>query len=221
MRRGRQSGFTLLELLAGMTLFVLISGAAYTALRSAARTWERTDRKARTDGEMRLVLDYLGRQVATAFPLAVRTGNRWRPWFEGGRDRLVFLVKGARHVGLSGLFQVIVQHDTEAQPHHVELVLQRMDERLRMGEIRETALRRVLMEDIAEVEFTFFGRRDSKAKPAWYTEWRDAKLLPKLVRLRFQGVAPGDWPALTVRLPVDGLRFLQARAEPGDSGTDR
>lgn len=217
VRRNRHSGFTLLELLVSMTLFVLIAGTAYAALRSAARTWERTDARARADGETRLVLDYLSRWLATAFPLAVQTDDRWRPWFEGTRDRLVFLVEGSRHVGLSGLFQVIVRHDAEARPPGVELVLQRVHERLKIGEVRGTPLRRLLLEDVVEVEFTFFGRRNSNDEPAWYPEWRDAKLLPKLVRLRFQGGDVGEWPALTVRLPVDGLRFLRMPAEGVES----
>ena len=208
-RQAGQSGFTLLELLVGMTLFVLIAGTAYAALRSAARTWERVDRTALMDGETRLVLDRLERWLATAFPLAVRTDNRWRPWFEGDGGRLVFLVRGSRPVGLSGLYQVVVRHDTEARPPSLELVMQHVDERLGIGELREPALRRVLIEDVAEVEFMFFGRRGPKDRPAWHPEWRDAGLLPKLVRLRLrlQGGAVGDWPAVTVRLPVDGLRF--------------
>ena len=216
-KRYRNSGFTLIELLAGMTLFVLLAGTSYTALRSAAHTWDRVEEKARMAGEVGLAFDYLGRRLATAFPLAVRSGNRWRPWFEGEKDRLVFLVNGSRYVGLSGLFQVMVHHNTEARPPSVDLVLQRIDDRLGIGEFHQAALRRVLIKDIARVEFTFFGRRDSNEEPAWYPEWRGLELLPKLVRLRLQGGAVGDWPPLTVRLPVDRLQFRHTPAEGTES----
>ena len=214
-RRARR-GFTLLELLVGMTIFVLIAGTAYAGLRSATRTWEKTDERARMTRETSRGLDYLRRELSTAFPLAVLVDNRWRVWFEGERDRLVFLVEGSRRVGLHGLYQVVVYHNAEASPPSIDLALQRLDDELRIGEIREGAIRRVLIENVAAVEFSFFGRLERREEPAWLNAWQEAQTLPDLVRFELHRVAAGEWPAVTVRLPVDGLRFRRSRPVDGD-----
>ena len=211
-KRHRTGGFTLLELLAGMAIFVLIAGTAYTALRSAGRIWEAVDARSEADGGVRLAMDYLRRQLSKAFPLAVRSEDRWQAWFEGDRRRITFLVEGSRRVGLSGLYQFIVLHNRESRPPSVDLVLQPVEERLRIGEVRHRALRRTLIENVADATFTFFGRREPDGDAVWHTRWHNRERLPELVRLRLRGAAFGDWPALTVRLPVDGLRFHRSGA---------
>ena len=220
-RQAGNGGFTLLELLAGMAIFALIAGTAYAALSSASRIWETLDARSRADGEARLAIDYLRRQLAKAFPLAVPSGDRWQVRFEGGDRHVIFVVEGSRHVGLGGFYQMTVHHNAASSPPGIDLVLQHADDGLLMdeiGEIRETALRRVLLEDITGVEFTYFGRHDRNEEPGWYSEWRDMQMLPDLVRLRLKGGTIGEWPALTVRLPTDGLRFYRARS--GETGLD-
>ena len=212
-RQEGSRGFTLLELLVGMTIFVLIAGTAYSALRSATRIWETVDAQSRADGEARHALEYLRRQVSTAFPLAIPTEDGWRLWFKGESDRIVFLVEGSRHVGLSGLYQMIVYHNTQADRPSVDLVLQYVDERLQIGEVRAHALRWVLIEDIEEVEFAYFGAHDQDDEPIWYSQWRNLQVPPKLVRLRVQGGAIGRWPTLTMRLPVEEMSYFLERHE--------
>ena len=222
-KRARIGGFTLLELLASIAIFGLIAGTAYTALRSAGRIWEAVDARSAADSEVRLAMDYLRRQLSMASPLAVRAEDRWQAWFEGDRSRITFLVEGSRHVGLGGLYQLMVLHNRDARPPRVDLVLQPVGERLRIGEIRHRALRRTLLEDVVDMEFTFFGRREPDREPGWHSRWHDMQRLPKLVRLRLRGGVIGDWPAMTVRLPVDGLRFHHTGAWEGgpDRGPDR
>lgn len=214
----RSRGFTLIELVVGMTIFVLIAGAAYGGLRAASRTWEKTNEQARTTNEVRLAFDYLRRQLATAFPLAAPAeGGRWRVWFEGTDDRVVFLVEGSRHVGLSGLYQVVVHHNPDRTPPGVDWVMQRFDETIRVGQISEGALRRALIEDVAEAEFTYYGRHAPDVPPVWSGTWRGTQGLPMLVRLQLRGGAVGDWPALTVRIPVDDLLFHRSETPPSET----
>ena len=222
-KRAGTGGFTLLELLASMAIFALIAGTAYAALRSAGRVWEAVDSRSAANGEVRLAMDYLRRQLSMASPLAVRAEDRWQAWFEGDRSRVTFVVEGSRHVGLGGFYQLVVFHNRDSRPPSVDLFLQPVGARLRMGEIHRRALRRTLLEDVAEMEFSFFGRREPDREPGWHSRWHDMQRLPRLVRLRLRGGEIGDWPAVTVRLPADGLRFLRAgaRAEGPESGPDR
>lgn len=206
------AGFTLVEVLAGMAIFVLIAGTAYTALRSAGRIWEAVDARSQADGEVRLAIGYLRRHLSSAFPLAVREGDRWWFWFEGKGDRVTFVAEGSRHIGLTGLYEMTVAHDTSSQPPGLVLSLRGVDRRLRAGEAGEQPVRRVLVENAAEAEFTFFGRRGGNGEAAWYPEWRRRQSLPELVRLRLRSAAAGDWPALTVRLAARGPRFLRAES---------
>ena len=216
-RSSRNRGFTLLELLVGMTIFALIASTAYVGLRSASRTWEKVDARVWAHREVRFGIDHLRRELAAAFPLAVRTEGGWRVWFEGERTRVAFLVNGSRHVGLNGLYQVVAYHDSTSSPASLGLALNRFDDGLAMGEIRDGALRRVLIEDVLDVEFAFYGRPDGDEEPAWHAEWRAAQQMPRLVRLRLWGPVAGAWPAALMRVVAEELRFLRTRDFRRDS----
>lgn len=205
----RSRGFTLLEVLAGLTIFALIASTAYAALHSASRIWERVDARAEENHETWLALNYLRGRLATAVPLGISDGgNRWRLWFDGQPGGITFVSEGSRHVGTSGPLQFTVRHETDAHPPSLMLLLHRVGDGLQIGEVRENALRRTLIADVERVEFSFFGSRRLGEDPAWHSQWRKVQSLPQLVRVQLSGIATGDWPALTVRLRADGLRLM-------------
>lgn len=197
-------GFTLLEFLVSVTLFVLISGAAYGVLSTAGSLWERGDQQAVANTQTRFALDYLRRQLSRALPVAIPVDGRWRVWFEGEPHRVRFLVRGPRHVGLHGFYETVIFHNMEVTPPRMDLEMRRID--------RETAhgvFRRTLLEGVPKVGFEYFGPRDGGDEAAWSPQWQESRSLPRLVRVRLGSDTTGEWPELIIRLPADVVRYHQ------------
>lgn len=197
-------GFTLLEFLVSITLFTLISGAAYGVLSTAGRLWEHGDQQAVANTQTRFALDYMRRQLSRTLPVAISVDGRWRVWFEGKPHQVRFLVRGLRHVGLHGFYETVIFHNREAKPPRIDLEMRRID--------RETAhavFQKTLLEGVTEVGFEYFGPHNGGDEATWSPQWQEGQSLPRLVRVRLDSDTTGEWPGLTVRLPADVVRYHQ------------
>lgn len=191
MVRARLSGFTLVELLAGLALFGLMAAALFGALRTGVQTWERAELKSRQVTDARMAEDFLRRSLGAAFPL--RAGDNSIA-FDGDAAGLRFAGALPAHLGGGGVTLLSLGLQTR-QAEAKALVLHHFA-------AGGTAQDSVLLEDLAEVRFDFFGRSDDNAEPAWRESWPRGTRLPALVRmrLRFAGAAHAhDW-LLPVRL---------------------
>ena len=64
----------------------------------------------------------------------------------------------------------------------------------------------LLLDHLANAEFSYFGASDDGAKPRWHDRWRDASKLPLLVRVHVT-FPPGDrriWPELVIAPAITG-----------------
>lgn len=200
----RIRGFTLLEFLVSMTLFVLISGTAYGVLSTAGKLWERGDQQVLANTQMRFAFDYMRRQLSRVLPVAVPVDGRWRVWFEGEPHQVRFLVRGPRHVGLQGFYETVIYHNIEVDPPRIDLEMRRIDRETVQG-----IFWRTLLEGIPKAEFEYFGRPDGGDEAVWFSQWKESRSLPRLVRVRLGSDTTGEWPELTVRLPANVLRHHQ------------
>ncbi len=200
----RIRGFTLLEFLVSVTLFVLISVAAYGALSTAGRLWERGDQQAVANTQIRFALDYMRRQLSRALPVAIPVDGRWKVWFEGTPHQVRFLVRAPRHVGLHGFYEAVIFHNMEVKPPRIDLKMRRIDKETAHGAFQKT-----LLEGVPKVGFEYFGRPDGGDEAVWSPQWREIWSLPRLVRVRIGSDTTGEWPELTVRLPADVVRNHQ------------
>ena len=200
----RIRGFTLLEFLVSVTLFVLISGAVYGILSTAGRLWERGDEQTTASTQIRFAFDYMHRQLSRALPVATPVDGRWTAWFEGEPHKVRFLAKGFRHVGLHGFYETVIFHNMEVKPPRIDLEMRRIDKETAYGVFRKT-----LLEGIPKVGFEYFGSRDGRDEAAWFPQWQGSQSLPRLVRIRLDSETTGEWPELTVRLPADVVRHHQ------------
>lgn len=109
--RSNQNGFTLLELLIGITLMALVMTTALIGLRVASRAWQQGEDRLRlvhSDGER---ADFMAKQVASLVPYKVRSSDPELlgdfTILEAKSSRLRFLsTYGSRFRNRSGLLLV-------------------------------------------------------------------------------------------------------------------
>jgi len=205
-------GFTLLELLIGMTLLGFIIALLFGGFRLASNSWD----AAETGGE-RTADELLGRMLVRRLVTQIQP-LRWnravnRPIAVAGeRDVLRAVSPLSGQVGVGGL-QVIELRVERADNEEkgggpLRLMLRHAPLRYDAGSFTDSlggALGHLVLGDLEAVEFSYFGPEKRGAAPHWQEAWTNPEQLPRLVRLRLSSKDAG-WADLIMAPMVNGDR---------------
>ena len=199
----KQVGFTLLELLIAMTLMGLVLGLLYGGLRLGARSWDAGEQRAEQFNEMQAVHDFIRSQIRQSLEV-FRYSQQGRVLaFEGESQRLLIVAPMFEHLGRGGLyyieFNVLQDVDGDAlQMRWYPFQPGDPDERKDSIDMQD-AEKTILLSEVADVKWAYFGIDAVGEKPDWFDEWDNPLQSPILVRLSLS-VREGVWPDLVVRL---------------------
>ena len=198
-----EAGFTLVELLAAMALFSLISVMLLQTLNFAFKARERGTAHASRVDELYVVHDFVRRIIEDAYPHLVGADpTRRHVDFEGTADKLTLLASAPRALGSGGRLRIVLAMIKQGSKADLTLTSD-----VELGAAVSQPTSKALVANAALIEFSYFGRRRSDRAPEWKTQWVGETAPPKLVRVRVQ-FPSGDareWPELVVgpRIAVD------------------
>ena len=199
VRRHKEGGFTLLELLVSMTLLALIGVAAASSVRFGLAVWDRGGEMAEASLEDRALQKYLSRQIAGARAILIRDGTRNPPVFFTGEARRVELIASLpARLAPPGDHLVALELGGGALGPR-PLLLRWSPVGASRPELSGTAAQEVLLSDATDLRFRFFGR-DASGAANWQTEWRGRETLPLLVEIAVERAGGDVWPKLVIRL---------------------
>ena len=205
-----QQGFTLVELMIGLTLTVFIVTALFGGLRLATRVWETHGTQNMEVNEIRLARDWLRRYLEQAHPVLIeeQPGERVVA-FTGARDYIRFVAPLPAHLGGGGLDWITLSV-LDTGDHRGLNVEHRLFHPEPLNPVSDGVVeRRVLLNELTDLKFGFYGIRDagegSEDPPAWHEDWVDQETLPTRISVsaEFSG-RPRRWPPLIVVPMIDG-----------------
>jgi len=181
------AGFTLVELLVGLSLMALLAVLLFGGFRFGLRAWEAGGARIERLNEAEQVQNLLRRELGEAYSLAgsnPQTGAGALATFQGSRDSLSFVAPLPSQAGVGGLYRFGLGIETVTGERRLALAWQifRPDRAPRASVDADS--RSVLLHGIAGVDFAYFGRRQTGAPAQWQDDWDDRRGLPELVRLR-------------------------------------
>jgi general secretion pathway protein J len=213
-RRGGQAaehGFTLLELLAAITLLGLLMAVLFGGLRLGARVWETADARLDASTRIQIVQDFVRQRLAETLPLEALAleaaqGSDFAPLFQGTTQAVRFAGLMPANLG-AGLYlmDLVLLASGEADGSG-NLVLRWRPFDLYDQTVAEVEPEeRVLVENIEGLELAYFGTNNPEQPPEWREGWERQPELPRLIRIRVHFAEDDErqWPELIVRPMLD------------------
>jgi general secretion pathway protein J len=224
MRRSR--GFTLLEVVVAIALFAMIMSVLYGGFATSVRAYEAAEVRIGAGARLRVVSAFLRRSLNGAFPLALVWRNERKLLFEGEPERVRYVSDLPAYLGFGGLHEIVIERERDGGEVH--LVMRRRPLVIgEDGEIEGEFESRVLLEDLGELRFRFFGSDNERESPVWRERWPAGTRMPLLVELVVRDPDDTLWPAIVARPRVDTVRYqgvgiraavpapLEGNAQPG------
>jgi len=179
---GHQSGFTLIELLLATALIALIMAMAYGGFRAGVRASSSGEELIEETNRLRVVHQFLRRQMAHARPLIIEEDNEQFIRFEGEPERIRFVAPMPGYLGFGGPY--VQELRLERGEVGVDLVFAfAMLNGYEPGDLdREPPV--TLLEDVGRAEFEFLGFEEDGETVFWSNFWETPERVPLSISLR-------------------------------------
>ena len=193
-------GFTLIEILLAVSLLSLILLLLFSALFSANRSWAATERRIAQNDELRLVAEFIQRQLAEQSPLFWAGEDDIDLLFSGASDELHFTAGLPAHRGGGGAEALTLKVSRAGGERQLALYVQPVGAARRPFANQHGAERVVLLANTARIELAYYGREEIEGQSTWRDEWQHAELLPELIGLTVYPATGRAWPQMIIPL---------------------
>ncbi len=192
-------GFTLVEVMITLTILGFILLIIFGVLRLALSSWQKGEEAQQTDQQIRMVEQFLIRQIKSAFPYKFKSSKAEGDYllFEGTPQRLRFIstysLKFKRSEGL-----VLVTYDLRLQNGQGTLFLaeEKVLNKDLLAESYDPESALPLLKYVSDAYFEYYQEEDSLEgiSEEWLSDWsaKEKGVLPTAVRFRFNYEKDGE-----------------------------
>jgi len=220
-----QVGFTLIELVIAIALVSLLSLLLYSGLRLGTSAWEGVETRADQTSALRVARSFLERELLQARQAQVIVEAQRRFVFAGDTQSLELAAPLSEYVGIPGLYILRLTLANTGKRHQLVLTRWLLNPKVLAGEEqgpawqplqgKETGTappsssqsdvasaafgRDVLLDNVGELAFSYFGVQEGNLSPTWYPDWIDQPRPPLAVRVHLTS-AEQTWPDALIPL---------------------
>ncbi len=195
------SGFTLVEILIGVTLLGFILLLVFSSLHTAGKSWTSSAQQIEQSEELRLASRFIQQSLSQAVPLLWFNAAGKRIAFKGQSGEIHFATALPAHRGGGGLYLLTVKLSEVKNNQPLVLHYRAALPELQSFDIlsQDQVATTVLAENVKKLEFSYFGNKKPQERPQWHSAWEVEDRLPRLVRLQISFHSPQPaWPELLI-----------------------
>jgi prepilin-type N-terminal cleavage/methylation domain-containing protein len=198
----KQRGFTLLEMLITFALVSLLFLALFSAFNTIGRSWDAADTRMNKTEDMRLISDFLRRQLSQAMVVKIKGEKEDSVYaFEGTSSSLRYVapLQPLQHQG--GVFLIELDIVSSKSGKALEMLYTPYRPELTWEDAFKDAKPVPVFDGLKNAEFAYFGAEEKGKDPEWVSEWKEAMpLYPALLKLTLADTERA-WPEMLIALP--------------------
>lgn len=220
MTPSQPRGFTLIEVLIGITLLGVMVTLLFASLRIAAESWHAGEDKIAGVNQKAVVYQFFKRHLSTIRPLTLLEdlenpgGDGGQIAFQGLSQRLRF-VAALPAASLRKGLQVFTIEIDPRQSTTLQVALkpyQPTDD-----ESAQIDPPVILLKHVEHFTLAYFGKREDEDEARWHDEWTSMEALPNLIKVVIELEDHSYWPEMVFPLKINAVH----NAEVGvDEDTD-
>lgn len=211
----KQSGFTLLEVLLGMSIMSIMMLLLFASLRICVQNWNAGEKKIAQVSQAAIVQNFLQNKLHATLPLDADFLEEPQFSFQGDKEQMQFVAAmpaSASRLGLQ-LFNLSMKKSAGEEGRELLVDIQPF---FPQGDAEEWSEEQVvILQKIHRLRFAYFGPDSDDPgddDSDWQDEWLERKSLPRLVSIDIELSNGEVWPQLVVALKID--RALGAGGKP-------
>ncbi len=197
----KQSGFTLLEVLIGMSLLSVMMLLLFASLRICVQNWNAGEKKIAQVSQAAIVQNFLRSKLHSTLPLRADFFEEEQFSFQGEEDKLQFVASMPASAGRLGLqlFNLSLEKSNRQEGSRLLVDIQPFFPQNEEWEEEQV----VILKKIQSLRFSYFGAEQQTDDPDWQNVWLEQNRLPDLIAIDVE-LNNGDvWPQLVVALNID------------------
>lgn len=216
MKHRRAQGFTLIEVLIGITLLGVMVTLLFASLRIAAESWHAGEDKIATVNEKAVVYQFFKRHLSTIRPLPLlydeenQDADSGQMAFQGFPQRLRFVAALPAASMRKGLQVFTIEIDPR-QSTTLQVALkpyQPTDD-----ESAQIDPPVILLKQVERFALAYFGKREDEDQATWHEEWVGAETLPSLIKVVIELKDQSYWPQMVFPLKITAAHVAEVVAE--------
>ena len=197
----RQQGFTLLEMLISFALVSLLFLALFASFNTIGRGWDAADTRINKTEDMRLITDFLRRQLSQAMVVQIAGKKEAKVYaFEGTATSLRYAapLQPLQHQG--GVFLIELNIVAGKAGKKLEMLFAPYRPELTWDDAFKDAEPVLVFDGLKDAAFEYFGAEEEGGDADWTDDWEDKPRYPDILKLSLEDPERA-WPEMLVDLP--------------------
>ncbi len=198
--KGKQQGFTLIEVMLAMTLLSIMVALLFGSLKISAESWNKGEAKIAEVNEKAVVYQFFKRHLPSIRPLWDDFSDDERRFsFQGEQDKLQFVSVFPASAGRKGfqLFEIVFDRADEGI---IKVMLTPFYPALDEQPWQQEEV--ILLENVETFKISYFGKEGFDSEAAWVGQWVEKEYLPALVKIKIDIDNHGFWPEMVFALKL-------------------
>ena len=214
----RKQGFTLLEVLIGMSLLAVMMLLLFASLRICVQNWNAGENKIAQVSQRAIVQNFFQSKLYATLPLYADFFEEEQFSFQGNQQQLQFVAPMPSSVGKLGiqLFTLGLQPSKENKGSDLHVDIQPFFPKKEDEEWDEEKV--VILKNIQTLRYGYYGPDQAGDDPEWHEEWLEKSSLPALVSVEIQLTNGEVWPQVVVALKIDAKESTISAGNGGNKG---